>query len=170
MPHYLACDLEWHGYSALDMALFSEIAYLDNEDLTPVFRSMFPQYPKSRITSHRRITNGPMFIEVFDPIRNVSVIAIRGTDVSRLHDFLEDFKLYTEPVVFNMLSHVFPTMRLWSQGTTSAVIQSLYDFNVFFGMQEEAEYYQPLMKRVLEISAIANHHVIITGHSLGIFI
>jgi hypothetical protein len=59
-------------------------------------------------------------------------------------------------------------MRLWSQATTSAVIQSLHDFNVFFGLQEEAEYYQPLLRRVLELSAL-KQQVILTGHSLGVF-
>ena len=111
-------------------------------------------------------SNSYSYLQVDDNNRNVTVIAVRGTDVTRLHDFLEDFKLYTEPVVFTLLSTVFPTMRLWSQDVTSVMIEKLYEFNIFFGLQGEAEYYQPLMKRVMEISA-AGRHVVITGHSLG---
>ena len=163
-PQYLACDLKWHGYTALDLALLSEISYLDDENLDPVIQSIFPLQKDLEITNLRRIKGGPKYIEVFDPNNNVTIVAIRGTDVARLHDFLEDFKLYTEPVVFSILSHVFPTMRLWSQATTSAVIQSLHDFNVFFGLQEEAEYYQPLLRRVLEL-ADRGHNIILTGQS-----
>lgn len=50
-----------------------------------------------------------MFIELLDKKKDVTIIAVRGTDVTRLHDFLEDFKLYTEPIVFTILSYVFPT-------------------------------------------------------------
>ena len=46
------------------------------------------------------------------------------------------------------------------------MIEKLYEFNVFFGLQGEAEYYQPLMKRVTEIAS-SGKQVIITGHSLG---
>ena len=174
-PNYLACDLEWQGYSVLDMALLSQLAYLDNEDLNGVYKSLFPHHvvedsffesATHSINSHRRIEGGPMFIEVFDKKQNLVIIAVRGTDVTRLHDFLEDFKLYTEPVVFSMLSSVFVTMRMWSEDLTSVMIEKLYEFNAFFGLQGEAEYYQPLMKRVIEIAS-SGQQVIITGHSLG---
>ena len=115
----------------LDMALLSQLAYLDNEDLTSVYKSLFPHHAVEdsffgsathTISSHRRIEGGPMFIEVFDKEQNVVIIAVRGTDVTRLHDFLEDFKLYTEPVVFSLLSSVFVTMRMWSEDLTLSLI------------------------------------------------
>jgi len=74
-----------------------------------------------------------MFIEI--STNKTTIVAIRGTDVGRLHDFMEDFKLYGEPVIFMLLSILFPTVRLWSQATMSMVIQGLYEFNSFFGLQ-----------------------------------
>lgn len=103
--------------------------------------------------------------------------------MGRLHDFLEDVKLFAEPVLLSLLSCVFPLMRLWSDATTSTVIEILHESNNFFGLVGEAEYYQPLVQRVRDIAAgprnsqrgtsgsggetERSHRVILTGHSLG---
>lgn len=65
-----------------------------------------------------------------------------------------------------MLSAIFPTIRFWSNNTAARVIEWLYELNRFFGLQEEAEYYKPLVERVLDLSK-KGRQVIITGHSLG---
>ena len=73
---------------------------------------------------------------------NLSVVAIRGTDVGRISDVIEDFKvllsravwfvtgvcvaamqLYTEPLVIKLLSLFFPTIRIWPDQTTAVVIE-----------------------------------------------
>ena len=96
--------------------------------------------------------------------------------MGRLHDFLEDAKLYAEPVIFSLLPLIFPTIRMWTQETTSLVIEWLHELNSFFGLQGESEYYQPLVERVFQIldneSIIKGSRpsVVITGHSLGNFI
>jgi hypothetical protein len=97
---------------------------------------------------------------------------IYHVDVGRMHDFLEDVKLYAEPVIFSLLSLIFPTIRLWTQETTSMVIEWLHELNSFFGLQGESEYYQPLLERVWQILDSvsldgAKPSVVITGHSLG---
>jgi len=111
----------------------------------------------------------PMYLEATSEKLGVTVIAVRGTDVGRLQDFLEDVKLFAEPVLMSLLSCVFPLMRLWADSTTSTIIQLLHESNVFFGLVGEAEYYQPLVQRVREISSESadNRTVILTGHSLG---
>lgn len=114
----------------------------------------------------------PMYLEVKSEKLGVTVIAVRGTDIGILHDFLEDAKLFAEPVIFTLLSYVFPVIRTWPSSTTGAVIEILHEINVFFGLSGEAEYYQPLAQRVREISrskeCIENRQkVILTGHSLG---
>jgi len=111
---------------------------------------------------------GPKYLELVSEKLNVTVLAVRGTDVARLNDLMEDVMLYAEPVIFTLLSAVFPTIRLWTHDTTSRVIEWLYEFNSFFGLQQEAEYYRPLAQRVLEIAKNnSSSNVIITGHSLG---
>jgi hypothetical protein len=98
-----------------------------------------------------------------------------GTDIGRLHDILEDFKTYAEPVIFTLLSMIFPTIRFWSHDTTSSVIEWFYQLNSFLGLQGEAEYYRTLVERVLELAE--EHHdnesvkhspsIVLCGHSLG---
>lgn len=87
--------------------------------------------------------------------------------IHTIYTMQEDIKMFTEPVLFTMLSGVFPTIRLWSEETTSRVIAWLFEVNSFFDLQGEAEYYRPLAQRCLEILESSNHSVMITGHSLG---
>jgi hypothetical protein len=115
------------------------------------------------------VSAGPTFLEISvggAHRGNVTIIAVRGTDVGMLQDFMENVKLYAEPVIFSILSHIFPTIRMWHLPTTSAVIRALNECNTFFGLQEEAQYYHPLVERVNEL-ARNGRNVIITGHSLG---
>ena len=80
---------------------------------------------------------------------------------------MEDIKMFVEPICFTLLSWIFPTIRLWSQDTTSRVIEWLFEFNSFFGLKGEAEYYKPLTEHLFDMIEHTNKSVIITGHSLG---
>ncbi len=97
---------------------------------------------------------------------------------------MEDVALYSESVLYHLLTIVFPTMRLWSSSTTSTAIQWLYEMNRFFGLQGEALYYQPLVARILDLefkgsvndnlnsiefsNSRSTANLVLTGHSLGI--
>lgn len=166
-PYYAACDWTWESYSLLDFALLSELAYFDDPQdgsLTSIVNQLFPGNQFVSITSHDKVSSGPLYLEV--ATRDLTIIAIRGTDIGRLRDFMEDAKLFGEPFIFHMLSAVFPTIRFWSTNTAARVIEWLFELNSFFGLHEEPEYYKPLVERVLELSQ-TGRKVIITGHSLG---
>ena len=176
-PHYAACSWEWHGLSLFDFALFSEVAYFDERQGNQVQELVSTLLPDSefkvQLEGRRKdlslISPGgrPMYLELTSEKLGVTILAIRGTDVGRLHDFMEDIKMFAEPVLFTMLSGIFPTIRLWSQDTTSRVIEWMFNFNSFFGLQGEADYYKPLTQRIFEIIESSNNSVILTGHSLG---
>ena len=176
-PHYAACSWDWHTLSLFDFALLSEVAYFDERQGNQVQQLVSTLFPgadfKVRLDGRSRdllpIAQGgrPMYVELTSETLGVTVLAIRGTDVGRLHDFMEDIKMFAEPVVFTMLSGIFPTIRLWSQDTTSRVIEWLFNFNSFFGLQGEADYYKPLTQRIFQILESSNNSVMITGHSLG---
>ena len=176
-PHYAACKWDWHGLSLFDFALLSEVAYFDERQGNQVQNLVSTLMPGAGFKVHldgrrRDLTptfqgGRPMYVELSSEVLGVTVLAIRGTDVGRLHDFMEDIKMFTEPVLFTMLSGVFPTIRLWSQDTTSRVIEWLFNFNSFFGLQGEADYYKPLTQRIFEILESSNNSVMVTGHSLG---
>ncbi len=45
-------------------------------------------------------------------------------DVGRLVDFLEDAKLWIEPVMFNVLSFMFPSIRWWNEALINKIVAS----------------------------------------------
>jgi hypothetical protein len=171
-PTYASCNWKSHGLTLLDYALMSELAYFDDDkqmSLRNITNILFPDFGFDVISSEsRNYSVGPVYLEFYNAKTSTTVIAVRGTDVGRLHDFLEDVKLYAEPVIFTLLSTIFPTIRLWTHETMSTVIEWLYELNSFFGLQGEAEYYRPLLERVLELRETRpSHQIVITGHSLG---
>jgi len=194
LPYYSSCDLRWNGLSLLDFAILSEIAYFNDHDSCQHVSSSSTSSNKiggksalhteckqamidSVLPGHGFVvqpfqskSSGPNFFEVTSKKHDVTIISIRGTDPGRLHDFMEDIKLYAEPVIFTLLSSVFPTIRLWSHDTTSRVIEWLFEMNSFFGLQGEAEYYRPLAERIFQIIEGPDRNkrpIILTGHSLG---
>lgn len=169
-PFYAICDLKWHNLSLLDLALISEASYFDN-NLQNIIDLTLPDMDFI-VNSSELAKTGPMYLEITSKKLNITIVAIRGTDVGRMHDFIENFKLYAEPIIFTLLSGVFPTIRLWSEDTTCRVIEWLYELNSFFGLQSEADYYKPLTHRIFEIAeemkdSSHDHPILITGHSLG---
>ncbi len=54
------------------------------------------------------------------------MVSLRGTQFWRVSDWLEDVRMWTEPVVFSILSVVFPTIRAWSPHTTAMVLALLF--------------------------------------------
>ena len=168
---YSICDLRWQKeINIIDFALLSEIAYLDNRNIRYLQDAVDIVLPKNKYdfkVMEIDINNkGPAYFQVRSEIYNVTILSLRGTDVGRISDVMEDIKLYAEPVVFTMLSAIFPTFRLWSEDTTSSVIEWLYEFNSFFGLQGKAEYYRPLTDKIYSLQA-RGENVIVTGHSLG---
>ncbi|CAM9941323.1 unnamed protein product, partial [Choristocarpus tenellus] len=145
-PRYAACGLSWHGLSLVDYALLAELAYFDPYDpqvpLEDVMAQFFPKKKSPKFilkvwTVGKEDHNHAQFIEAFSPSLNVSVIAIRGTDVGRIGDLIEDIKIWVEPIVLKVLSMVFPTIRIWPDSTSSAVIEWLHETLQLFGLQQQ---------------------------------
>jgi len=178
-PYYMACSWKWKGLSVFDFALLSQVAYFDDDQyhiteekadgndsdgketdsfprksrVQTIIDTLFPDDEFVATNSHPdHLGIGPRFVEVYSAKLNITVLAVRGTDVGRLQDIMEDFKLYAEPVIFTILSMAFPTIRFWNHETTARIIECLFEFNSFFGLQGEAEYYRPLAQRVLNIA------------------
>lgn len=204
-PMYASCSMRWKSLSVLDFAILSELSYFDDPSLaTPdelhstnsglTIQDMLDELYPDLDFIHIKASNTapqqssglegahPMYLEVHSAKLGLTVVAVRGTDVGRLHDFLgknlsvsfsitfsfaEDVKLFAEPVLISLLSCIFPLMRISSDTTTSTIIQILHESNSFFGLVGEAEYYQPLLERVKAISDTNKTDVILTGHSLG---
>lgn len=155
LPQYSLCSWQWNSLTALDFAFLSQVAYFDDEgdgNLQHIVNALFPHLDFVVKASHKTLSStGARYIEVTSKKLNTVIVAVRGTDIGKLHDLMEDFKLYAEPVIMSVLSHVFPTIRSWTHETSARVIEWLYEVNAFFGLIEEAEYYGPLTQRILEL-------------------
>jgi hypothetical protein len=178
---YAACEFDWYGLSLVDYALLAELAYFDiSSDMRELLQQLFPaRYELFRLRhlspkvelrvpgeNYLRRTHA-QFVEVAVPSLNLSVVSIRGTDVARFGDLMEDIKMYAEPFLFSLLSPIFPTISYWSDSTASAVIGWLHDALHLLGFQGStvADYFKPVAEYVRELKA-QGRNVVVIGHSL----
>lgn len=169
-PEYATCSNRWRGLSVIDLAVFAEAAYFDplSNDTTEFVSTMFAS-TLGEIDVHFPALNTKTgskldFFEAYIPSINTSVISVRGTDIWRFNDFIEDIKMFFEPVVFAILSAVFPTIRIWPDVTFSTLIELYSEMMTLFGLQHDSWYYHELLDYV---TAITDRNVILTGHSMG---
>eukprot|EP00520_Triparma_pacifica_P000869 CAMPEP_0118648814 /NCGR_PEP_ID=MMETSP0785-20121206/9366_1 /TAXON_ID=91992 /ORGANISM="Bolidomonas pacifica, Strain CCMP 1866" /LENGTH=978 /DNA_ID=CAMNT_0006541051 /DNA_START=204 /DNA_END=3136 /DNA_ORIENTATION=+ len=173
-PEYASCGMTWFGLSLLDYAFLAEASYFDpdNSDLDEVVRVLFD--PKGeREEKLFEVTVPPpemrrqgvaQYMDAYSKELNVSVVAIRGTDVGRMSDLVEDVKIFKEPVLLSMLSVLFPTISIWPDSVAAFVIHSLSASLTMFGLSSSADYYKGVLDYVREIK---DRQVVLTGHSLG---
>ncbi|KAL4141300.1 hypothetical protein PRNP1_014421 [Phytophthora ramorum] len=169
-PLYASCSNRWNGLSLVDLAFFSEAAYfnpLSND--TAEFISTIFDNELGDIHFHLPALNTKTgskldFFEAYIPKLNTSVISVRGTDIWRFTDFVEDVKMFFEPIVFSVLSSIFPTIRIWPDVTFSTLIELYSEMIGLFGLQHESWYYHELLDYV---TAINDRKVVLCGHSMG---
>lgn len=169
-PRYASCSSRWHGLSLTDFAIFAEAAYFDplSNDTTRFISTMFADDLHDiqiRLPPLNSKTGSKLdFYEAYIPSLNTSVISVRGTDIWRFTDFIEDVKMFVEPVIFTILSFVFPTIRIWPDVTFSTLIELYSELISLFGLQHEYWYYHELLEYV---QSIQDRDVVLTGHSMG---
>ncbi|KAF0696287.1 Aste57867_12985 [Aphanomyces stellatus] len=172
-PRYASCGNRWFNLSLVDYSLLSQAAYFNSQNnqlkdfVATVFASPSSPGPDFEIRLPANYTahgSKVEFFEAYSKALNVSVISVRGTDVGRFRDFIEDAKMYAEPVIFVILSSIFPTIRMWPDVTYSTLIELYHEIASMFGLTHEYWYYNELLQYV---KSIRDRNVILTGHSLG---
>ncbi len=93
-PRYAACESSWYGLSLVDYALISEIVYLGHvTDKKPMIEALQHFFPPERTPNGPRFdlhipgeefSSKAQFVELVEENMNLSIIAIRGTDVFRI--------------------------------------------------------------------------------------
>jgi len=177
-PHYAVCGHTWYGLQLVDYAFMTEVAYMDNKpenDLQGLLSSLFPHMD----VRLKHSSAGPrrwLDIEVHTCKDNISsgmttgcqvvtVIAVSGTDPTRVVDYAENLRMWTEPVALKILSTVFPTVRIWPRDTTAMVITAIHKILKGMAVQDEQWHYREILEHVRKIKP--GREVVITGHSLG---
>lgn len=140
---YAICGQFFHGLSVLDYSLVALSAYWEpsSPDFPLMLQELFPPWSEHPVTlktvNHSRhgiMANnrrGLYWVEFEVAELNTTLIGVRGTDPTKIADYIEDIRLWTEPVAIQLLSFALPTVRLWPQGTIEGVIQgghALLDF------------------------------------------
>jgi hypothetical protein len=111
---------------------------------------------------------GDQFWTEFRVNNSTTVIAVRGSEFWRISDYLEDLRMWTEPVAKSLLTLVFPTVRAWSPKTTAMVFDAYQEFLSFIGIPDDNQYkYQLLLNYIRSRNFTSTDNVVLTGHSLG---
>jgi lipase ATG15 len=166
LPIYGICGKEFWGLNVIDYALFSMMSYVgDAGETERTVRQLFPQ--NWRINVHTDDVTDRFWTE-FSVNEKTTVIAVRGSEFWRVSDYLEDLRMWTEPVAKSMLTLAFPTVRAWSPKTTAMVFDAYQEFLAFIGIPDDLQYkYQRLLEYVNARKFENGRTVVLTGHSLG---
>lgn len=185
------CGRWWRSMHAADLAYFSLMAYLPANSTS--FRSSFDFFRKYRQGGngweslpgvHKR--GAAVFHHFRNAIDNISVIAIRGTDMSAPHDFLQNILVFGETFIFDILSAVVPFGNMISDKVKADFFAASQTFSSSFvgddnagsssnGGGEETDeplrgakyFYHTHVERYIAQHVDPNDKVVLTGHSLG---
>ncbi|CAD2215724.1 Lipase (class 3), putative [Angomonas deanei] len=161
-PHL--CTREYHGTSVFEISLLSAAPYLFNrEEVETLLRFMnrhlgsdWSLRPRHGAAckygdSNHAPTGWAGFYDIYSKSRDLSVIAIRGTDLSSFTDFLIDVNMFFETVLYQVLTSVIPGAAIIPPDLVSDMIRlvsippsdSVYDLST-------AYYANPTPKRYKE--------------------
>eukprot|EP01134_Creolimax_fragrantissima_P007952 CFRG7952T1 len=198
IPLYSICGRRWHGLSVLDYALLSEASYFPPDKQSEVVANMFisrPGIPQPAVVHMRKNpddlptcvkghdvegdcisthnTRGrsswrAKFMEVYFAELDLTVIAVQGTDPANIGDVVEDVRMWTETVVYQILSWTYPIVRMWPDHLVAFVVENLFEWLSLVGLNNNHWYYHKLIDHVQNIARIhPDRSIVITGHSLG---
>jgi len=170
----MVCGHTWHGLQLLDYALLSELPYIKPtaaNDVPGLLRSLMPHHNISVVgTNGTGIGQRPWmeFELTGDEVgsKPVSIVAVSGTNVDRVVDYLENIRMWTEPLVLMIINTLLPLTRTWPRETTALVIGSQHRMMAALGVRDHQWHYDEFLGRVREL-AKSGREVVLTGHSLG---
>eukprot|EP01012_Entosiphon_sulcatum_P015993 TRINITY_DN20971_c0_g1_i1.p1 TRINITY_DN20971_c0_g1~~TRINITY_DN20971_c0_g1_i1.p1 ORF type:complete len:791 (-),score=112.04 TRINITY_DN20971_c0_g1_i1:113-2485(-) len=185
------CHRQWEGLTAMDYAWFSLLSYFDHatpdfdrafqfytSTLNPVRATAFDedgkpvtaQYESDWYLRYHSNTSGiwAVFYDFFSPSRNLSVVAVRGTDIGRPNDILQDVSMYVEVGLYQILRLGIPGLGMLPENLVVDGIKlaSVVE-NVWLqagGKDPNRHYWRPIRNYV---NSITDRTVVLTGHSMG---
>ncbi|CAK9089276.1 Uncharacterized protein SCF082_LOCUS42130, partial [Durusdinium trenchii] len=190
--HYAVCGHTWHGLQLVDYALLSELphgcilfqrqrAYItpsEKNALPKLLQKLFPHLevsirPLPPVQNRRwlefevkRCEGGGLWNGwQGSGCRQLSVVSVSGTDISRIADYAENLRMWTEPVALQILQTMFPTIRIWPRDSASMVIRTIHDILNGLGLEDNQWHYSEILEYVQKIPR--EQEVVVTGHSLG---
>eukprot|EP00438_Fugacium_kawagutii_P012293 Skav221924 [mRNA] locus=scaffold195:102861:114197:+ [translate_table: standard] len=83
--------------------------------------------------------------------KSLSVVSVSGTDISRIADYAENLRMWTEPVALQILQTMFPTIRIWPRDSSSMVIRTIHDILSGLGLEDNQWHYKEILDYVRQI-------------------
>jgi len=155
-----------------DFAMMSMAAYHTSSaasDLVGLLRELMPG---KKVAITRAVSGHRKWLELevetcsaVSRCRSVTVVAVSGTDTSSVQDILENIRMWTEPVMMEIFSVVFPVVRAWPRETTAMMISGIHRIIRWLALQDDRWHYQEILDHVRSLPA--EKDVVVTGHSLG---
>jgi hypothetical protein len=109
----------------------------------------------------------PPFPQVYFPSLSQTVISIKGTDPLRFVDYLEDLRMWAEPVTLSLVGMVFPTVRIWPKGTKEMVIWSINEVLSQLGLDDPSSWAWGQLLEQIRKHYGPEEKLVFTGHSMG---
>ena len=179
--HYAVCGHTWHSLQLVDYALLSMLAYItpsEKNELPKLLKKLFPHLEVSirhlpslqnrrwLVFEVKRCQSGGLWTGWQEgACRSLSVVSVSGTDISRIADYAENLRMWTEPVALQILQTMFPTIRIWPRDSSSMVIRTIHDILSGLGLEDNQWHYSEILDYVRQIPR--EQEVVVTGHSLG---
>eukprot|EP00118_Oscarella_pearsei_P013818 m.114360 g.114360 ORF g.114360 m.114360 type:complete len:446 (+) comp37491_c0_seq3:504-1841(+) len=173
---YDLCTRDWYGLSVLDLALLSHVAYKDENTVEgdtgdcsqEASQYMTRYFPPSRwqwkITHQSAASERVGFYEIYFPVENVTVIAVRGTRFSR--HYARRGHVHGSGNASICLSLFVPIILLLPSDTIQQIVHdSSFVERAFY--DSARYYYTPLNRHMAQRGFRAGDRVVVTGHSLG---
>lgn len=90
-PKYPFCEMRPHGFSLMDYAAFSFLAYLqqDSPSFNAFFRAAFNSDEWAILRGPEPRAHGAVIIDAYNNRLNTSIVAIRGTNPKNLFDIFQ---------------------------------------------------------------------------------
>lgn len=192
LPHYAICGHTYHGLSLVEYSFLALAAYITptpETDMQGLLRAVLDKDVVVR--SPGKSAHGRRWLELEVPTcahsdsgrflsskprmtsgfgsrtdcRVVTVFSVSGTDPTRVADLAENLRMWTEPVAMQILSTIFPTVRIWPRPTTAFLIALIHKLLRSLALDDNQWDYNEILERVEQVSS--EREVVITGHSLG---
>ncbi|KAJ9439632.1 hypothetical protein DIPPA_09184 [Diplonema papillatum] len=176
------CTRTWLGVDVFTYAFFSAMAYLPPDGFAKAVDyfnqiSAAPGKPPMDWTVRSEIgtegvINSAKVYDVFSKSRNMSIVAIRGTNPLSPIDMLQDVSMYIEVMVYNVISSFVPLMGLFPHTLVtdaifvSSMAEKIDVFRLGRGRENLRHYWEHVLEYA-EARRASGVQVALTGHSLG---
>ncbi|KNC50535.1 uncharacterized protein AMSG_00697 [Thecamonas trahens ATCC 50062] len=175
------CSLAWRGLNLFDIGFLAQLAYVNGG--TPYWEAMTAAFfdgTKGNGGDNDWIVTPPvtatgaagvaLFAEFYSPTRNISVVAIRGTNPSNLWDVVQDLAIWYPAALLQTAVALPTTLSLWPTDVLASVVGVLGSLESWLDPERDARFYHApilahLHARAAELPPSTTF--VVTGHSLG---